>query len=194
MAKTKAKDWKKQILEKYGDVIVSGTNVLNNKKDAKVLSVSPMLDISLGGGIKEGSWVMLSGDPKCGKTTTAMQIAANAQKEGRHVLYVDAEGRLKEMNFEVPELDPEKMSVMQPRGKPIPAEKFLDWAYNEMTNPDNHGAVLIIDSIVSSSPGYTSITTESWTVLIIKLFTFLSFIKDQTFIQAMGTISAVAKP
>ena len=35
MAKTKAKDWKKQILEKYGDVIVSGTNVLNNKKDAK---------------------------------------------------------------------------------------------------------------------------------------------------------------
>jgi RecA/RadA recombinase len=97
----KAKDWKKQITDKYGDILVSGTNVLSSRKDYKVLSISPMLDIALGGGIKEGSWLMLSGDPKCGKTTTAMQVAANAQKDGRHVIYLDAEGRLKEMNFEV---------------------------------------------------------------------------------------------
>ena len=28
-----------------------------------------------------------------------MQIAANCQKEGRPIIYVDAEGRLKDMNF-----------------------------------------------------------------------------------------------
>jgi recombination protein RecA len=121
----KAKDWKKSITDKYGDVLVSGINVLNKRKDYKVLSIAPMLDIALGGGIKEGSWLMLSGDPKCGKTTTAMQIAANAQKEGRHIIYLDAEGRLKEMNFEVPELDPENMTIIQPEDKPLPAEVFL---------------------------------------------------------------------
>jgi len=147
MAQTK--DWKKKITDKYGDVIVSGTNVLNTRKDYKALSVSPMLDLALGGGVKEGSWIMLSGDPKCGKTTTAMQIAANAQKDGRHVIYLDAEGRLKEMNFEVPDLDPENMTVIQPQGKPLPAEEFLRIAYNEMTDPKNHGAVLIVDSISS---------------------------------------------
>ena len=31
MAKTK--DWKKQITDKYGDILVSGTNVLSNRKD-----------------------------------------------------------------------------------------------------------------------------------------------------------------
>ena len=68
---------------------------------------------------------MLSGDPKVEKTTTAMQIAANAQKEGRHVIYLDAEGRLKEMNFEVPDLDPAQMTIIQPKDKPIPAEIFF---------------------------------------------------------------------
>ena len=53
MAQTK--DWKKKITDKYGDVIVSGTNVLNTRKDYKALSVSPMLDLALGGGVKEGS-------------------------------------------------------------------------------------------------------------------------------------------
>ena len=145
----KAKDWKKQITDKYGDILVSGTNVLSSRKDYKVLSISPMLDIALGGGIKEGSWLMLSGDPKCGKTTTAMQVAANAQKDGRHVIYLDAEGRLKEMNFEVPELDPENMTIIQPKDKPIPAEIFLETAYKYMTDPEYHGAVLIVDSISS---------------------------------------------
>ena len=62
MAKTK--DWKKQIIDKYGEVLVTGTNVLSNRKDYKILSMSPKLDLALGGGIKEGSWLMLSGDPK----------------------------------------------------------------------------------------------------------------------------------
>ncbi len=145
----KVKDWKKQITDKYGDVLVTGTNVLSNRKNYKVLSVSPKLDLALGGGVKEGSWLMFSGDPKCGKTTTAMQVAANAQKDGRHIIYLDAEGRLKEMNFDVPDLDPDNMTIVQPKDKPLPAEVLLEIAYKLMTDPKYHGAVLIVDSISS---------------------------------------------
>ena len=79
---------------------------LEEKKNYKTISISPAIDIALGGGIKEGSWLTLTGDPKSGKTTTAMQIAANCQKEGRPIIYLDVEGRLKDMNFEVHDLDP----------------------------------------------------------------------------------------
>jgi RecA/RadA recombinase len=85
-------------------------------------------------------------------TTTAMQIATNCQKEGRPIIYLDAEGRLKDMNFQVKGFDPSKIHVIAPDDKPIPAEDFLDIAYKLMSHPDYHGAVLIIDSISSLIP------------------------------------------
>ena len=141
-----------QLLEQYSEIIHTGTEILQQRQNFKTISVSPAIDIALGGGIREGSWLTLTGDPKSGKTTTAMQIGANCQKEGRPVIYLDVEGRLKEMNFEVPDLDPEKMAVIAPQNEPIPAEKFLDVAYKMMTHKDYHGAVLIIDSVSSLMP------------------------------------------
>ena len=155
MAKTKPKkkpEYLTKIIKEYGNIISNGLDVLEEKKNYKVISVSPAIDIALGGGIKEGSFVMLTGDPKSGKTTTAMQIASNCQKEGRPVIYLDAEGRLKDMNFEVHNLDPNKMEVIHPEDKPLPAEEFLDVAYKLMSHPDYYGAVLIIDSISSLMP------------------------------------------
>ena len=141
-----------QLFDKYSDLIHTGTEILEQRSNFKVISVSPCIDIALGGGIREGSWLTLTGDPKSGKTTTAMQIAANCQKEGRKVIYLDVEGRLKGMNFEVPDLDPAMMTVVAPENEPIPAEKFLDVAYKMMTHKDYQGAVLIIDSISSLMP------------------------------------------
>ena len=140
------------IIKEYGNIISTGASILEQKKNYKVISVSPAIDIELGGGIREGSWLTLTGDPKSGKTTTAMQIAANCQKEGRPIIYLDVEGRIKDMNFEVADLDPEKMHIIHPEDKPIPAEDFLDVAYKMMSHPDYHGAVLIIDSISSLMP------------------------------------------
>ena len=137
------------IEKQYGDVISSGMDVLKDKRDYKIISISPAIDLALGGGIREGCWLTLTGDPKSGKTTTAMQIAANCQKEGRPIIYLDVEGRLNSMNFEVGDLDPKKMQVIGPIDKPLPAEHFLDIAYKLLTHPNNHGAVLIIDSISS---------------------------------------------
>ena len=43
------------------NTIISGGGLIN--RDLATIKVSPMLDIGLGGGIPEGSWVMLSGAP-----------------------------------------------------------------------------------------------------------------------------------
>jgi recombination protein RecA len=154
MAKTKKKgrEYLDAHIKKYGNIIKTGTEVLKEKSDYKAISISPAIDIALGGGIREGCWLTLTGDPKSGKTTTAMQIAANCQKEGRPIIYLDAEGRLKDMNFQVEEFDPQKIEVIGPEDKPLPAEDLLDMAYKLMSDPDYHGAVLIIDSISSLIP------------------------------------------
>ena len=151
-ATEKKPEYLAKIIKEYGNIISSGLEVLEEKKGYKVISVSPAIDIALGGGIKEGSWLTLTGDPKSGKTTTAMQIASNCQKEGRPVIYLDVEGRLKDMNFEVHDLDPSKMKIIHPDDKPLPAEDFLDAAHKLMSHPDYYGAVLIIDSISSLIP------------------------------------------
>ena len=84
MTQAKKPEYIAKIIKDYGKIITTGTKVLESQKNKKVISVSPAIDIALGGGILEGSWLTLTGDPKSGKTTTAMQIAANCQKEGRH--------------------------------------------------------------------------------------------------------------
>ena len=43
------------VVTTYGDVVRPGTEVLENLNSLEVLSVSPALDIALGGGIREGN-------------------------------------------------------------------------------------------------------------------------------------------
>jgi recombination protein RecA len=107
-------DYLSKLMKEYGNIISDGDKVLQDKKNYDVISVSPAIDIALGGGIKEGSWVTLTGDPKSGKTTTSMQIIANCQAENRPIIYLDVEGRLKEMNFGVASLNPSKMKIVHP--------------------------------------------------------------------------------
>jgi recombination protein RecA len=142
----------KNFIKKYGDYITTGDKVLEVKRTYKTISISPAIDLALGGGIKEGSWLILSGEPKSGKTTTAMQIIANCQREGRKIFYLDVEGRLKEMNFEVPEIDASKVTVIRSKDQPISAETFLDIARDIICNKENEGCVVVIDSISSLIP------------------------------------------
>lgn len=82
-------------------------------------------------------------------TTTAMQIAANAQKEGRKVIYVNTEGRLDVKNFDVEGLDPEKMIIVTADKEPLSAEVFLGIVEQLISAEENRGAICIIDSISS---------------------------------------------
>jgi RecA/RadA recombinase len=56
-----------QICSKYGDIIEEGSKVLADLETYNVIGISPNLDIALGGGLREGSCVIMTGDPKTGK-------------------------------------------------------------------------------------------------------------------------------
>lgn len=64
----------KAIKKEFGKVISAGIELVEAKKDLKVLSVSPALDLSLNGGLLEGSWNIISGDPKTGKAGSVNSV------------------------------------------------------------------------------------------------------------------------
>jgi hypothetical protein len=64
MAKEKQPEYLAKIIKEYGQIISDGAKVLEEKKNYKVINVSPAIDIALGGGLREGTWLTLTGDPK----------------------------------------------------------------------------------------------------------------------------------
>jgi len=145
----------KEVIKKHGHVVSRGSEILEEKNDLDIIKVSPSIDIALGGGIKEGSWVILTGDPKSGKTTTALQIAANCQNEKnpRPVIYIDAEARLKAMNLSgVDGLKLEDIRVVHSSEEPLSAEQFLDIAVKLISSEEFYRCVCIIDSTSSLIP------------------------------------------
>lgn len=133
-------------LEKYGGVIKSGSQILSKKR--KIIPFSPNLDMYLGGGIPEGCFVVISGHPKIGKTTSILSFCAQAQKLGKHIYYFDVEHRLKEMNLGGIEgllIDEDHFTVVQStEEKTLTAEDFLTIA--EEVVKDHPGCVVIFDS------------------------------------------------
>ena len=144
----------KEIIKKYGDVVKSGSEIFEERSKLQIIPVSPALDIALGGGLMEGSWVTLMGDPKSGKTTTALQFAATCQSEeygSRPIIYMDVEGRLKSMNLSgVHGLDPERIKVVGASDEPMSAEQYLNIAETYVRQTPN--CVLIVDSISALIP------------------------------------------
>ena len=51
-----------QIISKYGDIVEQGTKVLADLQNFNTIGVSPALDLALGGGLREGSVVVMTGD------------------------------------------------------------------------------------------------------------------------------------
>lgn len=156
---TKLKD---DVSKQFGDqIILNGSAIVD--KPTLVIPVSPSLDIVLNGGVPEGSFVVLTGQPKCGKTTTSLDFAATAQrkeyahstfKEGRQVYYLNIEGRLKKRDLEgIPGLDLSRFHVIgSQQGKILHAEEYLQIA--ERIINEIPGSVLIIDS-------YSALCTEA---------------------------------
>lgn len=145
------------IIKKYGDIISGGKEILNKKK--QVISISPMVDIALSGGIPEGSFVSLAGPSGCGKSTTALQIIKNAldvlyEGQKRKVFYLDIEHRLKRMNLEgIKGLNPDDVTVI--RSTPdriLTGENFCDIAEALMRDKDNRGCVIVLDSTSKLCP------------------------------------------
>jgi len=144
-AKQRREQLRKEANKKHGDIIIPAMQII--EKDRKVISISPMADYNLNGGIPEGSWLLLSGPPKCGKTCTALQIAANAQNQyGKSVYYGNVEHRIEKKELTgIHGLDVEDVEMIQSyEGKIMSAQDHLQ-QYTIILK-DVPGCVLIIDS------------------------------------------------
>lgn len=152
---------KQDVVKNFGsDIILSANTIID--RESVVIPVSPAIDTVLGGGIPEGSFVIFTGQPKCGKTTTSLDFAATAQQEKyqgnlknpRHVYYLNIEGRLKKRDLEgIKGLDLERFDVIgSQQGKILHAEEYLQIA--ERIINEEPGCVLIIDS-------YSALCTEA---------------------------------
>ena len=140
------------IIKKYGNVVESGIELLERLKNLKVIGISPALDFATGGGLREGTCVAMAGDPKTGKTTTALYFAGKAQQQGKNVYYICSEGRVDRHNLEqIKSLDAEKVQIIQSSDdKILAAEDYLNIMEKIIKEEEN--VVLICDSTSSMCP------------------------------------------
>lgn len=135
------------IQKQFGkNILVNGSSILN--REPIIIPVSPKIDLILGGGIPEGSFVIFTGQPKVGKSLSSLDFAATCQKpeyggefcpDGRDVYYYDFEGRLKKRDLEgIPHLNIDKFHIIQSQpGKILHGEEYLQ----------------IEQTLISSKPG-----------------------------------------
>lgn len=156
-------DFMKSIMKQYGEGIAVNADFIVDKPQ-KIVSLSPVLDIALSGGVPEGVIVLCSGKPKCGKSTTSLHFGSKCQALGKTVFYLDVEGRLSKKNITgIPNLDRDKFIVIQStKEKILSAQDFLSIAENIITSvPD---CLLIIDSasaLCDSSERTDEITAQT---------------------------------
>lgn len=143
-------------------VITTGESIAQFER--KIISVSPALDIGLSGGIPQGSWVLCSGKPKCGKSSLALHFAKHCIDNDMSVFYFDIEGRLKTMNLlGIENLPSDKITVIRSRqGNILDAEQNLTIAEDIIKNVP--GALVIVDSssaLCSASEQIATITGQT---------------------------------
>lgn len=88
-------DLEKALMVDYKDYM-SG-NIPNRSNDLFKMHI-PSLNWALNGGLPRGQMVHLYGPEGAGKTTLALHIVADIQKQGGRVLYIDAENSL-DLNY-----------------------------------------------------------------------------------------------
>lgn len=138
-----------EITKEFGEgIFKSGQDIID--KPIKILKWSPSLDQGLSGGIPTGTWLSISGPEKHAKTTSLLCLAAEAQRQGMPVVFLNVEGRLKKMNLVcVNGLDPSEnkfIVIQSTKEKTLSSQDYLRIAEKWLrTCP----CFIIIDSISS---------------------------------------------
>lgn len=142
------KDVLGSIEKRFGKEAIS-----DNKIDVETVSTGILsLDIALGGGVPKGRLISISGFESSGKSTIALHIAAEVQKLGKIVAYIDQEFALdkeyaKKLGVSTKSaLKGGKWLLTQPDS----AEECLELT-REFLKTDEIG-LIVIDSVASMSP------------------------------------------
>ena len=123
------------------------------------------LDRALGGGVVEGSMVLVGGDPGIGKSTLLTQMCANMARAGKRVLYVSGEESARQIKLRANRLG-------------AVGSGFFVLSENDMNTVERRMAelgpdVMVVDSIqtmyrpeLASAPGSVSQVRESASMLM----------------------------
>lgn len=135
------------------------------EEDERIRTGIAELDRVLGGGIVQGSLVLVGGDPGIGKSTLLLQVCQRLSDAGKNVLYISGEESLKQIKLRADRMGRFSDSLY------LLCETNLDLIRQtiERQKPD----VVVIDSIqtmyneeVGSAPGSVSQVRESTNVLM----------------------------
>lgn len=120
-------------------------------------------DRLLGGGLVEGSLVLLAGEPGIGKSTLSLQLPL--RRSDIHTLYVSGEESAKQIKMRADRLLPQGQAAAEPHGLQVLCETLLENILQQAAQVKPR--LLIIDSIqtlysqaLSASPGSVSQVRE----------------------------------
>ena len=132
------------ILKTYGSGAVMRLGQANTMQVDAIPTGSMTLDLALGiGGVPRGRIVELYGPESSGKTTVALHIAAEAQKQGGEVAFIDVEHALDPVYARALGVDIDNLLVSQPDS----SEQALEIA--EALVRSGAIDVLIVDSVAA---------------------------------------------
>lgn len=129
------------------------------EKITRISTQNSELDLVLGGGVVEGSLVLIGGSPGIGKSTLLLKIASNFAAQGKKTLYVSGEESASQIKMRAQRLDAVKDGLF------LLTEILLENILAEARK--NEYKILVIDSIqtlysekISSAPGSVSQVRE----------------------------------
>ncbi len=137
----------KQIQKEYGEGSIMKLGE-NQKMNVKAISTGSLnLDMALGiGGVPRGRIVEIYGAESSGKTTLALHVIAEAQKEGGVVAFIDAEHALDPVYAKALGVDIDELLISQPDT----GEQALEIA--DMLVRSGAMDVIVIDSVAALVP------------------------------------------
>ncbi len=129
------------------------------EKVTRISTQNSELDLVLGGGVVEGSLVLIGGSPGIGKSTLLLKIASNFAAQGKKTLYVSGEESASQIKMRAQRLDAVKDGLF------LLTEILLENILAEVRK--NEYKTLVIDSIqtlysekIASAPGSVSQVRE----------------------------------
>lgn len=129
------------------------------EKITRISTQNSELDLVLGGGVVEGSLVLIGGSPGIGKSTLLLKIASNFAAQGKKTLYVSGEESASQIKMRAQRLDAVKNGLF------LLTEILLENILTEVRK--NEYKILVIDSIqtlysekIASAPGSVSQVRE----------------------------------
>ena len=141
----------KEINKKLQNSVFSAKCIIDRERE--YISLSPALN-NIMGGLLGGSFCIITGGFKTGKSATAIDIAKRCQKHGYKILYADIEHRLNERDLRSTadlDLSEDKFEVMRSSaGNILTGEDFISMIRAKMATEEK--LLVIADSVSMLCP------------------------------------------